>query len=292
MIRRTVFCAVFVVLVCSAVIVFWRSCLYIEKSGCAVTLNRTSRVVTGFYTAGMHWTGFCSIFSPSAVLRNHISGTVSCELSAVIPGAPSDDPVFHVKLPVEIRYHVGPSFLPQYADCDGDFISRYFERTGTVLFRDALSRHVNDTAGADAAVAAAVSEVVTQMKPVAFENGFVSVESISHAASYPDTSRLASLQAHSGDKFRLMLAQELKALESEGDIRRMKSYDDYYAARLERISKIVATNPAILKYIYIDKLGGNVKMILSSGSEGYPFGLESERTQTNGHDDRQIDNLK
>jgi len=39
------------------------------------------------------------------------------------------------------------------------------------------------------------------------------------------------------------------------------------------ISNLIKSNPDILKYIYIDRLAGNVKLILSSDKSGMPFGM-------------------
>lgn len=47
---------------------------------------------------------------------------------------------------------------------------------------------------------------------------------------------------------------------------------DYYN-KLNEISKIIKENPDMLKYIYIDKMSDNVKVIITSDKSGMPFGL-------------------
>ena len=46
------------------------------------------------------------------------------------------------------------------------------------------------------------------------------------------------------------------------------------------------------KFIYIDKLGGNVKMILPSGTDGLPAVPDIDRVKGGVSAGRQIDNLK
>jgi len=48
-----------------------------------------------------------------------------------------------------------------------------------------------------------------------------------------------------------------------------------YYEHLQKISDIIATNPDILKYIYIEKLAPNVKIIAPINSNGYAFGLDN-----------------
>lgn len=46
-----------------------------------------------------------------------------------------------------------------------------------------------------------------------------------------------------------------------------------FLEKLSLISNLIKSNPDILKYIYIDRLAGNVKLIISSDKSGMPFGL-------------------
>ncbi len=64
--------------------------------------------------------------------------------------------------------------------------------------------------------------------------------------------------------------------------------------KLREISKIIRDNPDILKYIYIDKMSDNVKIIISSDKTGLPLSLdaglnESGQVQSK---NREIDNLR
>jgi hypothetical protein len=64
--------------------------------------------------------------------------------------------------------------------------------------------------------------------------------------------------------------------------------------KLNQISKIIRNNPEILKYIYIDKLGPNVSLILSSDISGVPRMIEESARDKFGKKmkKQEIDNLR
>ena len=73
-----------------------------------------------------------------------------------------------------------------------------------------------------------------------------------------------------------------------------KNYELYYD-KLARISAIIRDNPAILKYIYIDKIGKDIKVIISSDKTGMPAMLDDslEKTKTKSADtEGNIDNFR
>lgn len=70
---------------------------------------------------------------------------------------------------------------------------------------------------------------------------------------------------------------------------------DKYYQKLQRISQLIAENPELLKYMYIEKLGENVQVILPQGASGYPFGLDNRKEDKKSvpeDTEQDIDNLK
>jgi hypothetical protein len=84
--------------------------------------------------------------------------------------------------------------------------------------------------------------------------------------------------------------KELLILESK--IFNEQKVNSSYYNKLQEISKIIKDNPDILKYIYIDKLADNVKIIITSDKTGIPSGLINEKIIEKGRDDIEIDNLR
>ncbi|MDA3901753.1 MAG: hypothetical protein PF637_14675 [Spirochaetes bacterium] len=65
---------------------------------------------------------------------------------------------------------------------------------------------------------------------------------------------------------------EREALQHSLDLKSIET--GTYYEHLQKISDIIAGNPDVLKYIYIEKLAPSVKMIIPVNSDGYAFGLD------------------
>ncbi len=65
-----------------------------------------------------------------------------------------------------------------------------------------------------------------------------------------------------------------------------------YMDRLAEMARLIKSNPDILKYIYIDRLAGNVKVIISPDRSGMPFGLELGDKESANPKKGEIDNLR
>lgn len=75
------------------------------------------------------------------------------------------------------------------------------------------------------------------------------------------------------------------------NLQKEKIIHKQYLEKLGDIARLIKGNPDLLKYIYMDRLSGNVKVIISSDKTGMPFGLDfsdSEKKQKKG----EIDNLR
>jgi hypothetical protein len=83
-------------------------------------------------------------------------------------------------------------------------------------------------------------------------------------------------------KQEILLKRE--ALKERGDF-------EFYYEKLLKISSLIKDNPNILKYIYIDKLGGNIKVIISSDKTGLPS-MFGDLSESNSSVKGDIDNLR
>ncbi len=84
--------------------------------------------------------------------------------------------------------------------------------------------------------------------------------------------------------------KQLIALATE--LEREKRLRAVYLEKLSEVSKLIRANPALLKYIYIDRLAGNVKVIIAPDKSGMPLGLDFGDAQEKGAKRGNIDNLK
>ncbi len=65
-----------------------------------------------------------------------------------------------------------------------------------------------------------------------------------------------------------------------------------YLGKLGDISKLIKENPDLLKYIYIDRLAGNVKVIIAPEKTGMPLNLDSDNKTENKKLRGEVDNLR
>ncbi len=84
--------------------------------------------------------------------------------------------------------------------------------------------------------------------------------------------------------------KELLVLQSQ--LEREKLRKKEYLEKLSDVSKLVKSNPDLLKYIYIDRLGDDVKVILAPEKSGMPFGLSLDEEETLEKRKGEIDNLR
>jgi hypothetical protein len=96
---------------------------------------------------------------------------------------------------------------------------------------------------------------------------------------------------HAADLRKMDRGVEKELIDVRSTMEREQIKNEQFYKRLLEISKIISANPDILKYIYIDKMGGNVNVILSSDGTGVPRMLEKEAKPAKGKP-KEIDNLR
>ena len=109
--------------------------------------------------------------------------------------------------------------------------------------------------------------------------------------SLPDRALYNEGVLHAADLRKMDRTIEKGLMEVRSSMAREKIKNEMFYGKLLEISKIIKNNPDILKYIYIDKMGGNVKVILSSDATGLPNLLEEAKIPKKGKPE-DIDNLK
>ncbi|MBN1497661.1 MAG: hypothetical protein JXA07_12875, partial [Spirochaetes bacterium] len=96
---------------------------------------------------------------------------------------------------------------------------------------------------------------------------------------------------HAAELRRMDRGIEMEVIESRSRAEKNRLLNEQFYAKLNEISKIISANPDILKYIYIDKLGGNVNVILSSDNRLVPPLFDTDSEAGKGKS-REIDNFK
>ena len=96
---------------------------------------------------------------------------------------------------------------------------------------------------------------------------------------------------HAADLRKKDRGMEKELIDVRSMVERENIKNEQFYKKLLEISRIISANPDILKYIYIDKMGDNVNVILSSDDTGVPRMLEKNVNPAKSKT-KEIDNLR
>jgi hypothetical protein len=204
---------------------------------------------------------------------------------------------YHLWVPLKVAYRInGDTFSDSSKlgnngrDLD-DQVGRFFQdelqREMAPYLAPAYQREVL-AAQIESILAKAQKGLEPQCKTLGVE---IKSAAVSGNLLLPDKALYNEGLAHAADLRKMERAREMDLIGVRGALERERLKNEQLFADLMKISKIISANPDILKYIYIDKLGGNVNVILSSDSSGVPRMLENSPKPAKGKP-REIDNLR
>lgn len=218
---------------------------------------------------------------------------------AIPPLGGLESDYYSIKVPVNAVYEIVPeSFRPGSAKADrggrpgsafvrefveqafaaglGTYLAQGYDRNG--VMRDG-GRIAAEAAGLVKSRAARVGISVIGLElsgPIVLPEQKTYLEGLAFLADLREIER--------NNKKELLLLQS----QLEREKRRKKEYLE----KLSDVSKLVKSNPDLLKYIYIDRLGDDVKVILAPEKSGMPFELSFDDEKTVGKRKGEIDNLR
>lgn len=204
---------------------------------------------------------------------------------------------YHAWFPLRVAYRIDPSVFADAALLgDG---GRGADDQVKRLFQDGLQRELqlqlspNYQREALVARKDGIIDAVRQGIEKDCEAAGMKLESAAMTASpvIPDPAVYNEGKLHAAELRRMDRGVEMGIIESRTQAEKDRLLNEQFYGKLKEISKIISANPDILKYIYIDKLGGNVNVILSSDSTGVPPLFERDAKPGKGKP-REIDNLK
>lgn len=117
-----------------------------------------------------------------------------------------------------------------------------------------------------------------------FENDGIYISGLQYAGTLllPDTRLYEEGISHLLSQRHIFLESRKKMLELSGQLEREVMAKEKLYKSYADISNIIRENPDILKYIYIDKMAGNLKVIVSSDKTALPAFLESDQEKKAG----------
>lgn len=234
----------------------------------------------------------------TTITTHYIPLNGSCAVDIVIPVPPLElikSENYSIKIPMVINYSLNPDQLSldlHRLYSDAQFLQQQFQIRLLSSIKENIARYLYPYYQYNllqANINREMVQAIAHVKESLARDG-ITVKDVTPGNIYiPDYTVYAE-----GKKFLLeLLAQEklstiqLNAVQQqlkEGELRNTQ-----YLEHLEKISKIIAKNKDILKYIYIDKLADNVKVIVTS-DKNVPLDLTSESESESSKKD--FDNFK
>lgn len=219
----------------------------------------------------------------TTITTHYIPLNGSCTVDIVIPIPPLElikSENYSIKIPMVINYSLNPGQLSldlHRLYSDAQYLQQQFQMRLLSSIKESIARYLYPYYQYNLLQANINREMVQAIPHVkeSLARDGITVKDVTPGSIYiPDFAVYAE-----GKKFLLeLLAQEklstmqLNAVQQqlkEGELRNAQ-----YLEHLEKISKIIAKNKDILKYIYIDKLADNVKVIVTS-DKNVPLDLTS-----------------
>ncbi len=280
--------------VAALVYIFVRA-VVIVGDGVLAVVTDTQGQVLGQLHKGVHIVpqGVVTTITPHYIPLNG-----SCTVDIVIPVPPlevikSDN--YSIKIPVIINYSLNPGQLTldlHRLYSDAHYLQQQFQIQLLSSIKENITRYLYPYYQYNVLlpnINREIMQAIAHVKESLARDG-ITVKDVTPGNIYiPDFAVYAE-----GKKFLFeLLAQEklstiqLNAVQQqlkEGELRNAQ-----YLEHLEKISKIIAKNKDILKYIYIDKLADNVKVIVTS-DKNVPLDLASESESESSKKD--FDNFK
>lgn len=109
---------------------------------------------------------------------------------------------------------------------------------------------------------------------------------------YPDTRLYDEAIVRNREMRDLDFSNKKQEILMKKQLLKEKSEFELYLEKLNKVSSLIKDNPQLLKYIYIDKMGDNIKVIISSDKTGIPALLGESSDNNNSGVKGDIDNLR
>lgn len=292
--------AILAALVCAAGYGLWNSLIRVRADeGVIIEDYRRGRIV-GFYGEGTRffWQGLLPFLYHVQILP--VENVRNWEITVSIPGLERSAALNTITIPVQVVYTIKPGKVTdlQMLLSGGQKLDSAIKNSFESLLSLEIHGIINARYSRDAVLTGMESFVGKTLDRVKNYYSLKGIEMISAEARgvvrLPGDGEYARALFELSEIDRVKLENEKSFLSVQERIREGRLLNGELFAKLREMSLIIRDNPDILKYIYIDKMSDNVKIIISSDRTGLPMALDGE-FRDSGPDPskrREIDNLR
>ena len=210
------------------------------------------------------------------VVKMPVKNSAIITIQVKIPSLSSlNDDSYIIKLPVNISYQIDKTNLPDISylksklDIENFIVEKSILICQTVLmnYMEPVYDKNNIIKNEKIIIEAMTSELFKKIKSL----GIIpdKIEFIS-PGFYPDNKLYMEGLVQNKEMRDLDFSNKKQEILLSKMLIKEKHENELYFEKLLRISSILKNNPEILKFIYIDKMGHDIKIIISSDKTGFP----------------------
>ncbi len=202
-----------------------------------------------------------------------------------------------LKLPIEVSYRINRGAPPE-----SDFFNSDDDRDLFLLKRASLISHgvvkkylepQYNRNGIMRDENSIIDSISSDLKDNLSRSGLV-IESVKGAGSIflPSLELYRESLRRDAEMRGIVFENKKQEVQLKNRMAKERIATDVYYENLSRMSGIIKENPEILKYIYIDKIAGNIKVIVSSEKSGFPVIFGQDQVSNESDLKKEIDNLR
>lgn len=292
---------ILIVLIISAAGYFiYSSVVIINEGNIGIAEDTGDKVVVQILQPGVNVIWRSIIPGRVDVLRLPVKGSSFFDVTIDIPPLGSlDSKYYSINVPIDFNYRLQPdslSFDPGELKEGKQFIKNTVEKVTTGEINKEFSRYLSPSYNRIMLLRQQENLIASAFKNIKKKCDSLGIEitelNVSGNISFPDNATYYEGVRYYNELRQMERNNRKELILLKNDLKKKELSRDKYIDKLKRISTIVKDNPDLLKFIYIDKLGGNVKVILSSEKTGVPFGLSLEEIKDEKKTTGDIDNLR
>ncbi len=242
------------------------------------------------------WYGFTPWLYKIDKIPVHYSTSVEIDIS-LSPWADERSGSLDIKIPLEMSYRIDRDMLPETSFFQNSSSRRdYIVKIGREVCSFVLKKYIEPDykrreieRNEEILLNAVKSGLSNDLK----KNGII-VESIQGTGSFilPAFALYREAMIKDREIKEIAFRNKIQEMHLKNSLEKDKISSEAYYEKLSRIGDMIRNNPEILKYIYIDKLAGNIKVIISSEKNAMPVIFGQDQDVKDSDLKKEIDNLR
>ena len=259
-----------------------------------INQNKVIQVNTGTYN--FIWQGVLPW--KYNVVKMSVLNSAIINIKIIIPSLSAlNDDSYIIKLPANITYRIDKTNLPDFSFLNSKLdIENYITEKASTISQTILMSYLepvydkNNIIKNEKIIAEKLNSELLK-KSTSFGIIIDKLEFIS-SGYFPDNKLYLEGVAQNKEMRELDFSNKKQEILLSKKLIKEKHENELYFEKLLRISALLKDNPEILKFIYIDKMGDDIKVIISSDKTGLPamFNDSSDGTKPGVKGD--VDNLR